>query len=124
MQATRDTSIAIFDPAGKQSITKKLISIEKKFKLVSTAADELYKQDSKFADKLYIITKKVEFYNIMNFSGAYLRNIPVTDNMGKASNLFEAFDENGNIKEGWVLSNKKSNDDFLFDVNVALNKLI
>jgi hypothetical protein len=36
----------------------------------------------------------------MSFTGAYLRNIPVADNNGIKSNLYEAFDDKGVIKEG------------------------
>lgn len=53
-----------------------------------------------------------------------MRNIPVTDNKGQKSNLYEAFDDNGKIKEGWILDESMSNDDFLFNVEMQLRLLI
>jgi hypothetical protein len=36
----------------------------------------------------------------MSMAGAFMRNIPVTNDKGEKSNLYEAFDENGSIKSG------------------------
>jgi hypothetical protein len=106
------------------STTKKLIGIEQRFRVVSDPSQELYRQEGKASDVIYIITKKTEFVNCMAFTGAFMRNIPVTDNKGQKSNLYEAFDDNGKIKEGWILDESMNNDDFLFNVEMQLRLLI
>ena len=123
-QSYRDVFSTIYDPFRKNKSTKKLIAVEKLFHCVEDPSQELYQQQGKSGEIAYIITKKTEFVNIMALSGAFLRNIPVTDNNGKKSNLFEAIDENGKIKEGWILDEKKSNNQFLFDVSMMLHELI
>lgn len=99
-QSIRDAYTTIFDPARKSKNTKKLINIEKRFHLVEDASQEIYKEESKFGEVVYVIVKKTEFLNVMSMAGAFMRNIPVTNDKGEKSNLYEAFDENGNIKAG------------------------
>jgi len=123
-QAVRDAYSTVYDPRRSNPTTKKLIGIEKRFRLVSDASQELYRQEGKLTDIAYIITKKTEFINIMSMAGAYFRNIPVTDDQGNKSNLYEAFDENGSIKDGWILDDKLSNEKFLFNVDMAIHRLI
>ena len=122
-QSLRDAYTTIFDPARKSKNTKKLINIEKRFHLVEDASQELYKEENKFGEVVYVIVKKTEFLNVMSMAGAFMRNIPVTNDKGEKSNLYEAFDENGNIKAGWKLSDTKSNEDFLLDVDLRMLKL-
>ena len=123
-QSYRDVSTTIADPRRKNDVTKKLVSIENRFRLVGDPSQELYRQEGKFTEIAYIITKKTEFFNVMAMAGAYLRNIPATNDKGEKSNLYEAFDENGKIKSGWTLDDKRSNDDFLFQVELSLHRLI
>ena len=123
-QSYRDVWSTIYDPKRKNEVTKKLVGIESRFRLVGDPSQELYRQEGKFTEIAYIITKKTEFVNVMAMAGAYLRNIPVTDNEGKKSNLYEAFTEDGKIKDGWVLDPKESNDDFLFRVEMQLHRLV
>ena len=122
-QSLRDAYTTIFDPARKSKNTKKLINIEKRFHLVEDVSQELYKEENKFGEVVYVIVKKTEFLNVMSMAGAFMRNIPVTNDKGEKSNLYEAFDENGNIKTGWKLSETKSNEDFLLDVDLRMLKL-
>jgi len=123
-QSYRDVFSTIYDPYRKNKTTKKIIAIEKLFSCVEDPSQELYSEQSKLTETAYIITKKTEFVNIMSMTGAFLRNIPVTNNKGEKSNLFEAIDENGKIKEGYKLHDKKSNDQFLFDVSMMIHELI
>ena len=122
-QGLKDAYSSIFDPFGKSKTTRKLIGIEKFFHLVEDANQELYQHKDKFTEGAFIITKKTEFINVMSMAGAFLRNIPVKNDKGEVSNLFEAFDENGNIKEGWKLSDTKTNEQFLLDVDLRMRKI-
>lgn len=99
-QSYRDVSTTIADPKRKSEVSKKLVSIENRFRLVGDPSQELYRQEGKFTEIAYVITKKTEFFNVMAMAGAYLRNIPATNDKGEKSNLYEAFDENGKIKSG------------------------
>ena len=102
-----------------------MIGIEKSLDIQEEQQNELFELGtSKFIEAAYKINKKTEFVNMMSFTGAYLRNIPVTDNNGVKSNMYEAFDDKGNIKDGWKLSETKSNKDFLFDVQINVKKLL
>jgi hypothetical protein len=42
---------------------------------------------------------KAIFVNRMSLASAYFKATPVFDNLGRKSNLFEAFDTNGGIKK-------------------------
>lgn len=113
----------MFDPTTNSKNTKKIIALEKRFKLVEDASQELYQRQNKFGDVVFIITRKTEFLNVMSMAGAFMRNIPVTNDKGERSNLYEAFDENGSIKKGWKLSDTQSNEQFLLDVDLRMSKL-
>jgi len=122
-QGLKDAYSSVFDPFGKSKTTRKLIGIEKFFHLVEDPSQELYQSKNKFLGGAFIITKKTEFINVMSMAGAFLRNVPVTNDKGEKSNLFEAFDTDGNIKDGWKLSDTKTNDQFLMDVNMRMRKI-
>ena len=121
--STKDAYSTALDPMKNKSNTKRLIAIEKRFKLVEDTSQELYARGSSAIDGIYIITKKTEFINVMSFAGAFMRNIPVKNDRDEDSNLFEAFDDKGNIKSGWKLSDTKSNDEFLLDVDLRMLQL-
>lgn len=102
-----------------------MIGIERALDIQEEQQNELFDlSTSKFINAAYKINKKTEFVNMMSFTGAYLRNIPVVDNNGVKSSLYEAFDDKGQIKDGWKLSENQSNKDFLFDVQINLKKLL
>lgn len=122
-QSLRDAYSTVLDPTGKSNTSRKLIGIEKFFNLVDDASQELYSTQNKFGDVVYVITKKTEFINVMSMAGAFLRNIPVKNDKGEVSNLFEAFDNDGSIKKGWKLSDTKSNEEFLIRVSLDLIKV-
>lgn len=100
-QSMRAAWAATFDPFGKNESTRKIVNIGKALDIQGESQNELFEQsESNFTKAAYFINKKTEFVNMMSFSCAYLRNIPVADENGNASNLYEAFDENGGIKKG------------------------
>jgi hypothetical protein len=116
---------ATFDPTGKSEATRKMFNIEKKFDILHESQNELFQGNDNAINKAaYFITRKTEFINVMSFASAYMMNIPVKDNNGKDSTLWEAFDADGKIKDGWILSEEKSNEKFLFDVKLNIDKLV
>ena len=114
---------AVLDPYAKLESTQKMIAVEKLFDVLHEASQELYEKNA-ITEKIYILTKKTEFVNTMAFASAYLKSIPVKDETGSKANMFDAINKNGKIKDGWVLSDEKSNNDFIFDVKLKLDLLV
>ena len=72
---------------------------------------------------MYKIQDKTEFVNTMSQALAFMKNIKVKDDKGNESNFYESIDENGKIREGWVLDDKMTNVNFIFEMKSRLGQL-
>lgn len=121
-ESMRDVFASVF--SKKESPLKsKLIALEKRFSLVEDASQELYQRVDGLGKVVYVIVRKTEFVNVVSMATAMMRNIPVKNDKGEVSNLYEAFDNNGNIKEGWKLSEEMSDSDFLAEVAIRIRRI-
>lgn len=110
------------------SLGKKIIAIDKKFDVTQQAVNELYKRPG-FFSKLkvfnpFAISEKTEFINQMATITAYLKNKKAIDPEGNQVSVFEALDEEANVKKGYILDSTKSNESALLDLEYNIAQLI
>lgn len=120
----RDVFAMVFDPKANKTGAKKMIAIDQLFNITGKQSQELFDRGGgKVEEYLYKIQDKTEFVNTMSQAAAFMKNIKVKDDKGNEHTFFEALDENGKVKDGWILSDKMSNTSFVFEMKSRLDEL-
>ena len=110
-------------------IGKKVINLDRKLDITKKAQNELYTETSEFWHKFrafspFKITEKTEMINQLPLAFALMRTKTSYDNNGKEISMWEAFDENGEVKSGYMLSKDMSNDAAISDYQIQVSQLI
>ena len=101
-----------------------MIAIDQLFNITGKQSQELFdRSGGKIEEYLYKIQDKTEFVNTMSQVAAFMKSIKVKDNKGNEATFFDALDENGKVKDGWILSDKISNTSFVFEMKARLDSL-
>lgn len=110
-------------------IGRKVINLNTKLNITKTAQNELYDNTSEFWKKFkalspFKITEKTEMVNQLPLAFALMRSKTSYNDKGEEISMWEAFDNNGEVKDGYVLSKEMTNEEAISQYQLQVSELI
>jgi len=110
-------------------IGKKVINLDRKLNITQKAQNELYNNTSDFwknfrALSPFKITEKTEMMNQLPLAYALMRSKTAYNAAGEDISMWEAFNEDGDVKEGYLLSKDMTNEEAISAYQVQVSQLI
>lgn len=108
---------------------RKVINLDRKLNITQKAQNELYNNTSEFWKRFralspFKITEKTEMMNQLPLAFALMRSKTAFNNKGEEISMWDAFDADGNVKEGYTLSKEMSNEQAISEYQLQVTQLI